>query len=766
MNNVIRICEQKFTPAILDRISQIVKGSKELTRRQLSIRVCELLDWRDCQGKLKTMSCRVALLRLKKRGLIPLPAPRMKTERRMKKGAFEELPPPLSIECSLKQLGEVGLEPVSLQQPERLRLWNGLIERYHYLGNSPLAGAQMRYLIVSEKGILGALGFSAAAWRTEVRDQWIGWDDEHRLDHLHKVVNNARFLILPSVRVPNLASKVLSLCARRIASDWRERYGYEPLLLETFVEHKRFRGSSYRGANWQYLGLTKGRGKMDQNHEHKKSIKAVYCYALRKDFRELLGGREGLWQKPREWNWAEKEFFGIELGDERLQQRLHRLSLDFYARPEANIPQACGSLAASRGAYRFFAHKNVGMQKIVAAHSETTFFRCRPKEVILGVQDTTLLNYSGHEQAFDLGEIGTKAGKTKGLIVHDTMAFDTDGLALGLLDVQTWVRDLRKPPKEKRKKKPIEEKESYKWIRSYDALVQAQKQEKGKLWVSVGDREADIYELFAHAEKEGEEGPKLLARTTHNRILKEEQKKLFEAVEEEAVGGILEVQVPRKPAQKKRLANLQIRHKEVLLKAPSKEKEKIRVWAVYAHENDPPKGTTALSWMLLTTVPVNSVSDAMERVRWYTIRWQIEVYHKVLKSGCKIEDRQLKSRDQLEACLAIDMVVAWRIFYLTHQSRHQPQQPCSVNFEEDEWKALHFFVNQTTQVPSKPPPLRQAVRMVAQLGGFLGRKCDGEPGPKTLWRGLQRLQDIAYCYKIITSGELNPNSSQLTYGAG
>ncbi len=148
-------------------------------------------------------------------------------------------------------------------------------------------------------------------------------------------------------------------------------------------------------------------------------------------------------------------------------------------------------------------------------------------------------------------------------------------------------------------------------------------------------------------------------------------------------------------------------------------------------------------------------------MRWYTIRWKIEVYHKVLKSGCRTEDRQLKSRAQLEACLAIDMVVAWRIYYLTHRSRHEPHQPCSVNFEEHEWKALYFFVHRTPQVPQKAPPLREAVRMVAQLGGFLGRKCDGEPGPQTLWRGLQRLKDIANCYKIMTSGEPSFNSISL-----
>ena len=193
--------------------------------------------------------------------------------------------------------------------------------------------------------------------------------------------------------------------------------------------------------------------------------------------------------------------------------------------------------------------------------------------------------------------------------MHDTMAFDTDGLALGLLDVQSWVRDLREPKKAQRKKRPIQEKESYKWLCSYDAVVQAQKQDPRKLWVSVGDREADIYELFAHAQKQGEEGPKLLVRATHNRILKEEQQKLWESMQEEEVAGILEVQVPRKPGQKKRRANLQIRHKEVLSTRAFQEKtDSAECGPSMPMRTTAPKGSTALSWMLLTTVPVNSLS--------------------------------------------------------------------------------------------------------------------------------------------------------------
>jgi len=227
---------------------------------------------------------------LHRRGLIELPPPRNGngngqglSNRRV------SWPPAQAVIGTVKDLPGLDLEPVLARDSSTL--WNGLIDRYHYLGYTPLPGAQMRYLIRWQGGVLGALGFGAAAWKVAVRDAWIGWDREARERHLAQVLNNARFLILPGVRVPNLASRVLSLAGRRIAADFEARYGIRPLLLESFVETGRFRGTCYRAANWRCLGQTTGRGKCDRTHRARLPLKDVYVYPLRRDFRPLLGVR-------------------------------------------------------------------------------------------------------------------------------------------------------------------------------------------------------------------------------------------------------------------------------------------------------------------------------------------------------------------------------------------------------------------------------------------------------------------------------------------
>jgi hypothetical protein len=266
--------------------------------------------------------------------------------------------------------------------------------------------------------------------------------------------------------------------------------------------------------------------------------------------------------------------------------------------------------------------------------------------------------------------------------------------------------------------------------------------------VSVGDREADIYDLFFLAQ-EDESGPKLLVRAEHSRSRKVEQEYLWEKMAGEEVAGIQEVYVPGKGLRPARSAKLEVRYAEVTLDAPKgKGLAPISLWAVYALEADyGPEVKSPLEWMLLTTVEVSSFEEATERLRWYMKRWGIEVYHRTLKSGCRIQDRRLNNADRLESCLAIDMVVAWRIYWLARQGRQTPEIPCDVFLSEGEWKALSVFVRKGAP-PDTPPSLREAVRMIASLGGFLGRRGDGEPGTTTLWRGLQRLEDIALTYEL------------------
>lgn len=737
------------------RIQATIEREPGISRVALSRRVCGWLGWKNAKGEYKEMSCRVALLRLDRRGVIRLGPLNHPAPGRKKRELSEPLVSPEPIFCDLSELGPVALVKVGSADSKASRRWNELMERYHYLGSGPLCGAQLRYLIQSGKGQdLGALAFSAAAWRVKARDQWIGWSDGARQQNLHKVVCNSRFLICPWVKVKNLASHVLAQSARCLREDWQKRYGFEPVVLETFVESGRFVGTSYRAANWVHVGRSLGRGRQDRNKTFALSLKDVYVYALRKHAREILCRAEPKAEPRARQNnqdWAKEEFGQAKLDDERLNKRLLTLARDFYDRPQANLPQACQSRAKTRAAYRFFDHPKITMDKLLQSHYEATIERISQEKIVLVAQDTTSLNYSAHPATVGLGPISPKPEGVVGLLLHDSMAFNLAGTPLGLLDVQCWARD----PKQFHKKQfrhelPIEQKESQKWLSAYRKVAEAGQRCPNTTLVSVGDREADIYELF-HLALNDPSKAHLLVRAEHNRQLAEEQGQLWEQIEREPVAGIEVISVPRQARRAPREARLEVRFKQVRLKPPKRKAElgEIAITAIMAQEIDVPEGAEPIQWMLLTTMAVHDFDQAAEKLGWYAKRWGIEVYHRTLKSGCKIEERQLGSADRIEACLAIDMVVAWRIFHLTKLGRETPDVPCTVFFEEAEWKALYCFVRQDPKPPDQPPTLREAVRMVASLGGFLGRKSDGEPGTKSLWLGIQRLDDIAATWKFM-----------------
>jgi len=642
------------------------------------------------------------------------------------------------------------------------------METYHYLGAGPLCGAQVRYLIESSVyGSIGGLAFSAAAWRVAPRDRWIGWSEEARKANLGKVVCNSRFLLVP--RVAHLASHVLSFCARRVRQDWVERYGVRPMLFETYVERDQFEGTCYKAANWVHVGATQGRGRMDRDRAYSAPIKDVYVYPLQR------GARKGLCVEPQPkpircqlreagvaQDWAEEELGEVDLGDRRLSKRLVSIAQAFYARPQSNIPQACQTRVDTKATYRFLDHPETSMEKVLAPHYEATLGRISREEVVLAVQDTTSLNYTAHPATQNLGPIGYRLDRGIGLILHSTLTFNREGTPLGLLDVQCWARDAVDFGKKKRRHSvPIEEKESYKWLLSFRKVAEAQKRCPKSTLVSVGDREADIYELFELALSDPT-GPKLLIRAEQDRLLAEGQGHLWKKVAQQEVTGIQEIQVPRQKNRPARVARLEVRFAEVTLKPPQRKKgrKELTLWAVWAREAEEPAEGERIEWMLLTTCAVTTFDEAIEKLSWYTIRWGIEVFHRTLKSGCKVEERQLGHADRIETCLAIDMVVAWRIFHLAKLGRETPDVPCTVFFEEAEWKALVAYVTQNPKPPDHPPTLREAMRMVAILGGFLGRKGDGEPGTKSLWLGLQRLDDLSSMWKLLTK---TPNSHSSSF---
>ena len=295
-----QICSRPFGEEELTKIRSILqKGSCEpINRSEVARRVCSVLDWHNVQGKPKEMGARVALIKLHRQGWIKLPEPTHRVNNNNRKiEQFTDIaipqPPDSELNCRLSALGTIKLRMV--EKKEDSQLWNGMIDRYHYLGHSPLSGAQVRYLIESERGLIGAIGFGAAALSLKARDRWIGWSQRQCNQRRELIVNNRRFLILPWIRVQNLASHILSKASYQLQQNFLERYGYRPLLLETFVEQQRFTGGCYRAANWVLVGLTTGRGRNDRSKKSDRNkngtplpIKQIWLYPLHRKARQQL----------------------------------------------------------------------------------------------------------------------------------------------------------------------------------------------------------------------------------------------------------------------------------------------------------------------------------------------------------------------------------------------------------------------------------------------------------------------------------------------
>jgi len=742
----MRVCGQTFTPDILDRIREAVAKEPQISRRSLSRQVCQWLDWRSNSGDWQEGGCRKALVELDRRQLLELPLPRTTFAARQTPALAVAS---ADIHTSLEELGPLELIAIADHRSQNAQVWRVLMQRDHYLGDKPLCGAQLRYLIRSERyGWLGALAFNSASWSLSARDRFIGWSEAARRENLRQVVCNSRFLILPGIRVPNLASHLLGRVHQQMPLDWEARYGIRPLLLETFIDPTRFDGACYRAANWVAVGATAGR--------RDGIAKSLLLYPLQAGWREQLCAvsptRLGALARPAApAHWAEEELGTLRLYDQRLKQRLFSIAQDFYHRPQANIPEACGSKARTLGAYRCFQNDKITMDVILTPHLESTIERIKTQAVVLAPQDTTTLNYYHHPATQGLGPVNTKSDQATGLILHDTLAFSTEGTPLGVIDAQCWARDPDDPGKsERRKTLPIEQKESSKWLRSYRKLAEIQPLCPDTLLVSVGDRESDLYELFAEASIDPQ-GPKLLVRAERSRNRRVEQEPLWTFVGAKAVAGEIKLQLPKRGSRGAREAVLKVRFAAVKLQPPrDSHQAPVHLWAVHLLEGDPGDGGEPIEWMLLTSVAVTTFEQAVQRAEWYAARWGIEVFHRTLKSGCRIKDRQLGTAKRLQACLGMDMVVAWRIYHLTMLGRETPDHPCTAFFDEVEWKALYCYHHKTPVTPKEPPTMAEAIRLLGAMGGHLGRKGDGPPGTQVLWRGLQRLDTAVQMYIVFT----------------
>lgn len=457
-----------------------------------------------------------------------------------------------------------------------------------------------------------------------------------------------------------------------------------------------------------------------------------------------------------ETNWSATEFAGVDLADRRLDQRLLLISAGFAAQPQAAIPQACEDWASTKGAYRFFENPKVGAARILAPHQQRTIERMSEHRLIFAVQDTTYLNYSHHPATGGLGFIGSIEDGQLGLIMHSTLALTSEGVPLGVISQDIWARE--EPDAEMdaaarrkvRRESPIEAKESFKWLKAVQET--AVLCPDGVDVVHVCDSEADIYEMF----QQGEDlGAKMVVRASQDRAVLDSGR-MRQELSQRPVSGYLKVEIPAQRGRAARTAQVEVRYGDMTLRPPYRATSchtnlrPLSVSVVWVHEIDAPAGVKEpLEWLLVTNVPVRSFEDAVERVRWYRLRWHIEVFHKVLKSGCKVEDCRLDQADELIRYLTLKSVIAWRLFWMVQMNRAQPEMDCTVVLAEHEWQALYAAIHRTSVLPERVPTVRQVVRWIAQLGGFLGRKCDGEPGVTVVWRGWQRLHDLATLWLVI-----------------
>jgi len=436
-----------------------------------------------------------------------------------------------------------------------------------------------------------------------------------------------------------------------------------------------------------------------------------------------------------------EELNGVNLGNRLRNERAKTVIEQLGAQPRKSIPAAInGGWYDTKAAYNLFSHKQVTGQKILEPHYNATFERIKEHSIVLCPQDTTELDYTSKKDIQGLGTLNYET--RKGLYLHVTLAVTPQRLSLGLLDSWSWTR-------------PFEDadKESIRWLEGYQRVSEQQQllreQSVQTQLVYMADREGDIYDIFAEqreSENRGEVAADWLIRAQHDRRTDEDEKLRVLVGQAQPLGEI-EFVLPRgRDGSKARPVVQTLRAVEVPLTPPKSGQPCVTVTAIFANEEHPPEGKEPVSWLLLTNLEVKTLAQAKEKLEWYLARWQIEIFFKILKSGCRVEELQLEHIDRLETALALYQIISWRVLYLTMLGRECSELPCDLVFSDDEWKSA-YIVSTRERPPETPPTIGTMIRIVAGFGGFLNRKRDRFPGPQTIWIGLQRCQDFALMFE-------------------
>lgn len=470
-------------------------------------------------------------------------------------------------------------------------------------------------------------------------------------------------------------------------------------------------------------------------------------------------------------SWVTTEMKTADLKDKRLNDRLCEVLSQLASRPTASIPAACGGRAEMTAAYRLFANEKAGFDNLLRPHIEATRERIAGEPAVVLVQDTTEVDLTRPERQV-AGAGPLDSGSRRGALLHELHAFTPDGTPLGTVMATAWAREeesvgASKLTRAERAAMPIEAKESYRWVTTLQTARRYAAELPAIHMICVADSEADIYEYLVAATSAPQAG---------DWIIRACQDRAIEAAErEEAPGKLLRAHVLGQPAlfrqtiqvrgrrakvacetrgrrqpRQSRKTTVEVRAAQVTLRPPGRPDRKLpatTVNAVLVVEVDPPPGEEPVEWLLLTSLPIGDAEAVRQVVQFYCVRWMIEVFFRVLKSGCRVEERQFEYMDRLLACLAVYLIVAWRTLYVCRLGRSCPDVSCEAVFEPAEWKSVWKIVRREDP-PSKPPSLGTMVRLVAQLGGYVNRKRDDPPGPQTIWIGLQRMHDFALCWEM------------------
>jgi hypothetical protein len=446
--------------------------------------------------------------------------------------------------------------------------------------------------------------------------------------------------------------------------------------------------------------------------------------------------------------WARNLFGHAQLPDPRLIRRAVSVAANLAARPIDSIPQACGVWSEAKATYRFLENDRVSIRSLINSVSKAAVAACQNLNTVYAIQDTTSFNFNTLKQTKGLGPIGDKP--VFGIHLHSVLALSPLGIPLGLLDMNFWTRDITQHGKRvTRQQRPIEEKESYRWLTSARAAHEALASlEVPPRLVHVCDREGDIHEFFAEILSLGDEA---VIRCAHDRVVEGEAHYAHAAVRAAALMTSMELTQKRTPQFPERTARVEIRAVQVILQGSKnlRSHKPLNLSLVEIWEPDPPSEEQRLHWRLWTTLPISSVDEVLDVIRIYKLRWRIEEVHLAVKSGCAVEKLQLGTSARLCKALSIYMAVAVRIVALKDLVRQTPDAPCTVVFSTLEWQALWARKHRKhCPVETEIPTLQKAVGWMAQLGGHLGRKGDGSPGVRALWRGWRDLQLLAEGYRF------------------